>query len=450
MMSQESQHSPPPFHAPFIIRKKRDGEELTAEEIKWFIQEFMTGTIADYQMSALLMAIYKEGMNVSETAALTDAMLYSGSVLKFDCTGVVDKHSTGGVGDKSSFVLGPLAAAVGVKVPMMAGRGLGHTGGTVDKIEAVAGYKTDLTLAEFKQMVEVDGLSLIGQTQEIAPADKRIYALRDVTATVESIPLITASIMSKKLAEGAQGIVMDVKTGQGAFMKKKSDARALGKSLMRTASRFERKMMVFITDMNQPLGEMIGHSNELIECVETLKGKGPKDLTDLSIELAAGMMVLAGLAKSMTSAKKAVKEALASGVALEKFRKLISRHGGNPAFIDDYSLLPLADQVTIIKSQKVGQLKAIKTKELGQALLKLGGGRVKAGQTVDMKVGLQVHQKIGAKIREGDPLLSIFHHENQKSIVKEIVHSAEHAFFTINRSTTKNHSPLILETFSNL
>jgi pyrimidine-nucleoside phosphorylase len=450
MMSQESPDSDRQFTAPEIIRLKRDGGILSEQQLKWVIAGLMKGSFADYQMSALLMAIFKEGMTPQETAWLTDAMLYSGEVIEFSSADVVDKHSTGGVGDKSSFVLGPLAAAAGVKVPMMAGRGLGHTGGTVDKVEAIKGYNTNLSLAEFKSMVENHGLSLIGQTSEIAPADKKIYALRDVTATVESIPLITASIMSKKLAEGARGIVMDVKTGQGAFMSKKSEAKKLAKSLMQTASRFDRKMMVFITDMNQPLGRAIGHSNELIECFETLKGKGPKDLTNLSVELAAGMVYLGGKAKTLAGARKKVLEVLHNGQGLSELRKLIERHGGDSQVCEDYSLLPMAREQTVLTASEKGFVASIKTRELGLLLLRLGGGRTKANEPIDMGVGLEINVRLGDKVEAGSPLLTLTHHEHQRSLINSILDEGMKPIFKLAKTKPKNLPPLIYETLDNL
>jgi pyrimidine-nucleoside phosphorylase len=282
------------FSAYNIIQKKRDKEKLTKDEITWFIEGLTSGEIADYQMSALLMAIYLNGFDKDETVAITDAMLYSGKVLDFEEQIYIDKHSTGGVGDKTSFIIAPIAAACGVKVPMIAGRGLGHTGGTVDKIESIKGFKTEISLHDFVTLLKERGLVLIGQTSEIAPADKKIYALRDVTATIESIPLITASIMSKKLAEGAKGIVMDVKTGNGAFMAKLSDAKKLAESIRQTGLRFNKNMMTIISDMSEPLGNAVGNSLEIIESIETLKSRGPTDLTELSLSLAGGMVYLAG------------------------------------------------------------------------------------------------------------------------------------------------------------
>ncbi|MFL5784128.1 MAG: thymidine phosphorylase, partial [Bacteriovoracaceae bacterium] len=286
-----------------LIDKKKNGEKLTRDEVMWFIQGYTTNIIPDYQMSAMLMAMFLKGMDVTETAALTDAMLESGAQVKFPGKNVIDKHSTGGIGDKASFILAPIAAAAGVKVPMIAGRGLGHTGGTIDKIEAVRGFRTALDLDTFRERLLKDNLVLMGQTPEIAPADRLIYALRDVTATIDSIPLITASIMSKKLAEGANGIVFDIKTGTGAFMRETKDARALGKSLIATSKRFKKKAVALITDMNQPLGCAVGHTHEIIESVETLKGNGPKDLTDLSVALAAHMIHIAGVEKTFARAE---------------------------------------------------------------------------------------------------------------------------------------------------
>lgn len=447
-MSQESP-STTSFNIPEIIRKKRDGFELSDQEITLFIQGLMKGEVADYQMSALLMAIYLKGMSAAETKALTDAMLYSGDVLTFDSPLVVDKHSTGGVGDKASFVLGPLAAACGVKVPMMAGRGLGHTGGTVDKIEAIAGYKTDLSLSAFKKMVLEHGFSLIGQTQTIAPADKKIYALRDVTATVESIPLITASIMSKKLAEGANSIVMDVKTGSGAFMSKRSDARQLSKSLMDTAKRFNRQMSVLITDMSQPLGCMVGHSLELIECFETLKGRGPKDLTDLSVELAAHMVVLSQIEKTLVKARKKVREALSNGSGLEELKKLIQRHGGDARVAENYNLLPVALTKTVFYAPESGYISKIRTKQIGLVVLEMGGGRTRADQKIDFAVGLECHVKLGTKVTAKTPIITLYHHPHQQQLVDSLIKEKLATAFSVSKMKSKC-PPLIYEVMSTL
>jgi pyrimidine-nucleoside phosphorylase len=403
-----------------LIDKKKRGEKLTDKEVKWFIQSFTDSKIPDYQMSAMLMAMFLKGMDVSETASLTDAMLESGKRLKFPGKNVIDKHSTGGIGDKASFILAPIASAAGVKVPMIAGRGLGHTGGTVDKIEAIKGFSTALDLEAFAEKLSSEGLVLIGQTPEIAPADRLIYALRDVTATIDSIPLITASIMSKKLAEGANGIVFDIKTGTGAFMRTTKDARALGKSLIATSKRFKKKAVALITDMNQPLGNEVGHSNEIIESIETLKGRGPKDLTDLSIALAAHMIHIAGIEKTFVKAHKKALEMVSSGKALEEFRKLLRSQGGDERVVDNYSLLPMAPMKTEINSTKSGHIKMFNNTEIGLLLIELGGGRKSKTDIIDHGVGFTFHKKIGDQVKKGETIFTITHHAHQTKIVEKI------------------------------
>lgn len=411
------------YNAYSIIAKKRDGLELSKDEITWFINSLVKKEVEDYQMSALLMAIYLNGLTVQETAHLTDVMLYSGKVLNFDDIPAVDKHSTGGVGDKTSFILAPIAAACGVKVPMIAGRGLGHTGGTVDKIEAIKGFKTTMSMEQFDKQLKEKGIVLIGQTGEIAPADKKIYALRDVTATIESIPLITASIMSKKLAEGAGGIVMDIKVGNGAFMKSKKDAKALAKSIRETGLRFNKNMMTLITDMNQPLGNKIGNSLEIIESIETLKGKGPKDLTEISIVLAGGMIHLAGLAKDLNAGIAKAKKSIKDGTALEKFRELIKLQGGNEKVVDDYSLLPCAKNVFVVTSPKAQYVKSIDCLNFGMHCVSLGGGRRKASDKIDFGVGLDLLVQIGSKVKKGEVICKIHYNDGQEKIVQEIADS---------------------------
>lgn len=406
-----------------LMAKKRDAGKLHPGEIKWFIDSFTNGQIENYQMSAMLMAMFIRGLDKSETAALTDAMLYSGDTIKFSDKFVVDKHSTGGVGDKTSFILAPIAAACGVKVPMMAGRGLGHTGGTVDKIEAIPGFQTTLSLEKFKEQVLTKGLALIGQTDSIAPADKRIYALRDVTATVESIPLITASIMSKKLAEGANGIVMDIKTGNGAFMSDIKKARALSKSLLATASRFDKKMVAIISDMNQPLGKMVGNSLELIECFEVLKNQGPSDTTELSLELAASMIYIAGKAKTIELARKKSLQALRSGQALEIFKNLIKLQGGDSAVVENYQLLPLASEKSVILATKNEYIKSFNCRAFGEHCVELGGGRHKLSDQIDFGVGLEIHCRVGDQVNKGDPLVTIYHHHSQQLVVDRLTQS---------------------------
>jgi pyrimidine-nucleoside phosphorylase len=430
-----------------LIDKKKNGDELSQPEIKWFIQNYTENKIPDYQMSAMLMAMFIRGMTTAETAALTDAMLESGKQLRFTGKNVIDKHSTGGVGDKASFILAPIASAAGVKVPMIAGRGLGHTGGTVDKIEAVKGFKTELDLDTFAEKLNKEGLVLIGQTPQIAPADRLIYALRDVTATIDSVPLITASIMSKKLAEGANGIVFDIKVGTGAFMTTKKDARALGRSLIATAKRFKKKAVALITDMNQPLGNEIGHANEIIESIETLKGRGPKDLTDISLTLAAHMIQLAGVEKTFQNAYKKAQEMVSSGKAIDEFRKLLRSQGGDDRVIDDYSLLPLAKVRTPVLATKSGFIKMFDNKLIGLLLIELGGGRKSKTDVIDHSVGFTFHKKIGDKVKKGEPIFTITHHTHQKEIVRKISQQFLTEAFTV--SVAKVKTPrLILEKLS--
>ena len=336
-----------------IIKKKRDAQTLSDEEIEWFIEAIIQHKVMDYQTAALLMAIFINGMSQSETFALTKAMLHSGKQLRFNDPTVVDKHSTGGVGDKTSFVVGPLAAACGVKVPMIAGRGLGHTGGTIDKIESITGFKTDLSLEDLSCSLKKNGIVLTGQTEEIAPADKKLYALRDVTATINSIPLITASIMSKKLAEGIAGLVVDLKFGSGSFMKTQTACRQLAQSMIEVGKRYGVSLMAFMTNMDCPLGHTVGHSLEIIECIETLKGKGPRDLEELSLALAAGMIQLAGQSSSYDEAKANARQALDSGAALKKFEQLIQAQGGEVAIISDPGRLPMATE-TIPRQGEIG------------------------------------------------------------------------------------------------
>ena len=432
-----------PYH---IIAKKRDGKKLTAEEIKGFVNGLSSGQVQDYQMTAFLMATYLQGMDKEETAALTDAMLYSGEVLKFDQQLVIDKHSTGGVGDKTSFILAPIAAACGVKVPMISGRGLGHTGGTVDKSEAIPGFKTEMDFHKFKDWVETYGICMIGQTKEIAPADKIIYGLRDVTATVESIPLITASIMSKKLAEGANGLVMDIKYGHGAFMKRKSDAKKLAKSLTDTGTRFGKNMMTVLSDMSQPLGLKVGNSLEIIECIDTLKGKGPKDVTDLSIHLAGGMIHIAGIAKTHSAGIKKAKEVIKNGQALKVFRDLIERQGGNPKVIEDYSLLPMATDTTDVISNKAGWIKDINSLSIGQSCVELGGGRKQSSDPIDFGVGFTLAKKVGERVKSGDLLMTIHHNKNQKKLAKDMAQELLQKGYKFSSTKPKTKQPLISET----
>lgn len=434
------------FYPPEIIALKRDGHILSDEQISQFVKGLTNGAVADYQASALLMAIYINGLNKKETAALTKAMMYSGATMNFNDKSVVDKHSTGGVGDKASFVLAPIAAACGIKVPMVAGRGLGHTGGTIDKVEAITGFQTSLTLEDFQDQLIKKNLVLMGQTSDLAPADKKLYALRDVTATVSCIPLITASIMSKKLAEGANGIVMDIKWGNGAFMETKAQAKKLAKSIVETGLRLDRNMMVAITDMNQPLGNAIGNSIELIECFETLKGRGPKDLEELSVHLAGGMIYLGGKSKSLKAGIKKAKEALHDGRALKELKNLIKNQKGDQKVVDDYSRLPLAKERKEILAKKAGYISDINCKNFGLHCVALGGGRMKTSDKIDFGTGLYLHKKRGDKVKEGDVLVTLYHNKNQKKIVEDIENKILKKDMMIKAKKKTNYPKLIEET----
>jgi pyrimidine-nucleoside phosphorylase len=403
-----------------IIDRKKKGLPLKTDQINWVIENLVKGDLPDYQMSALLMAIFLQGMSKKETADLTYAMLHSGKVLTFEDQTIIDKHSTGGVGDKTSFILAPIAAAAGVKVPMIAGRGLGHTGGTVDKIEAIKGFKTNVDLKGFANLLQTKGLVLIGQTKDIAPADKIIYSLRDVTATIDSIPLITASIMSKKLAEGANGIVMDIKVGNGAFMTNLKDARKLAKSILETAKRFDKKAVALLTNMSQPNGHLIGNSLEIIESMEVLKNNGPDDLTHLSLELAANMIHISGIEKSFSASMKKAKAVLKSGKAIKKFESLIKNQGGDHKIVNNYDLLPVAKYQTIVEAPANGWVNSFETTQLGFLCTDLGGGRRLKTDKIDFGVGFNIHKKIGDKVKAGEPLVTIYHNKNQKELVSKI------------------------------
>ncbi len=404
-----------------IIDRKKKGKVLSKEEIDWVINSLMNNSIKDYQVTALLMAIVLKGMTKEETANLTDAMLYSGRTIKFDDPTVIDKHSTGGIGDKTSFILAPIAAACGVKVPMIAGRGLGYTGGTVDKAEAISGFKTDLGLDGFEKLVMEKGMVLIGQTDEIAPADKKIYALRDVTATIDDVPLITASIMCKKLAEGANGLVLDLKIGSGAFMRTKTEGKKLARSIINTASRFDKKCVTVLTNMNQPLGNMVGHSLEILECIDVLKGKGPKDVTELSLILAAHMIHLAGQAKTFNKALKMAKASVKDGTALAKFKELIENQGGDSKVLNDSSLLDIAPERTQVLAPTDGYIKSYQNDQIGFLCTELGGGRKVKTDIIDFGVGFEFHKNLGDKVKKGEAILTIYHRATQQEKVKNII-----------------------------
>ena len=392
-----------------LIRRKRDSGELTRVEIEELIAAYTRGDIPDYQMSAWLMAVVLRGMSRPEIAALTEAMLHSGSVLDFSGLpgAKVDKHSTGGVGDKTSLVIAPIVAAGGVKVPMISGRGLGHSGGTLDKLESIPGFNVNLSLADFRRVLETCGCALIGQTAEIAPADKKIYALRDVTGTVESPALICASIMSKKLAEGIDALVLDVKTGSGAFMKKIEDAANLAELLVETGKRMGKNVVALLTDMNQPLGRKAGNAMEVAESIEVLSGTGPADLRALCLELAAWMFFLGERVKTVEEGKRLSSDLIASGHAREKFREIVGLQGGDIGVIDDPRRLPHARQTLEVTSPTDGFIAATQCEQLGVACVVLGGGREKKEDTIDPAVGLEFHKRIGDAVKRGEPLCTL-------------------------------------------
>jgi pyrimidine-nucleoside phosphorylase len=392
-----------------IIRAKRDGEALSREAIESFVRGVTDGSWEDYQASALLMAIVLKGMNPVETGWLTDAMARSGDRVNLDhISGIkVGKHSTGGVGDKVSIVLAPLAASCGVTVPKMSGRGLGHTGGTLDKLESIPGFRVALSLDEYRQVLEEVGCCLISQTETIAPADKRLYALRDVTATIESLPLIAASVMSKKLAEGSNALVLDVKCGRGAFMQKPAEARALARAMVTIGGAAGVRTEAFITRMDTPLGRAVGNALEIAECIELLSGRGPADLAALIVRLAARMVTLSGRAASDTEAEAAVRQALESGAAREKLRQLITWQGGDPGVVDDAGRLPQARHVTPVTAQRSGFIQSLDALLVGRTAVALGAGRDKKGDPVDLSAGILLHKKPGEAVTAGEPILEL-------------------------------------------
>ena len=402
-----------------VIQKKRDGQELSSEEIGFFVNGYTRSEIPDYQASALAMAVYFRGMTPPETVALTEAMMRTGEVLDLsELPGPkADKHSTGGVGDKTSLILAPLAAACGAYVPMISGRGLGHTGGTLDQLESIPGFNVRLDLAEFKSVLRKAKLALIGQTPEIAPADRKLYALRDVTATVESRPLIAASIMSKKMAEGIDALVLDVKTGDGAFMAAFEDSKALAEAMVAIGRGMGKKVAALITDMSQPLGRTVGNSLEIAESVETLKGRGPKDLESLSLELAAWMLFLGGVAPALEQARVKVRDALASGAGLRKFQEVIALQGGDPRVCDDPGLLPRARETVDLKAPADGRVSRIACRAVGHAAMLLGAGRETVESRVDPAVGVVLHKKVGDLVIAGEPLMTL--HVNDRRRLDE-------------------------------
>ena len=408
-----------PMRAVDIIQKKRDGGALESAEIGWMVGGIATGEVLDYQWSALLMAIYLRGMSPVETLALTEAMLGSGTIVDLGrVPGTkIDKHSTGGVGDKTSLILAPIAAAAGVMVPMVSGRGLGHTGGTLDKLESIPGFRVDLDLARYAEVLERRGLVLIGQTAEIAPADRKLYALRDATATVESIPLIAASIMSKKLAEGIEGLVLDVKTGQGAFMDTLERSRALAQTMCEIGAGMGKRMVALVTRMDEPLGLAVGNSLEISESIACLKGQGPADLMMLSIELAAEMVLMAGVEATIEAARATCQRTIDDGAALERFRGVIEAQGGDPRVVDDRDILARSSRVVPLPAPRSGVVVRARAKPIGLATMLLGAGRSRMEDGVDHAVGVLLHKKVGHRVVAGEPLCTL--HVNDESRLEE-------------------------------
>lgn len=407
-----------------LIEKKRDGNELSTKEIDYIITNYTSGNIPDYQISALLMAIFYQDMTDREITDLTLAIAHSGDVIDLSpLDGIkVDKHSTGGVGDTTTLILAPLVASVGVTVAKMSGRGLGYTGGTLDKLEAIPGFKIELSDEEFIRIVNDSKVAVIGQSGNLAPADKKLYALRDVTATVDSIPLIASSIMSKKIAAGADAIVLDVTTGDGAFMKNIEDARRLAKTMTSIGKLANRQTVAVISDMSEPLGEAIGNSLEVVEAIDTLKGNGPEDLVEMCYALGSQMMVLAKQAATIDEARVQLKEALESGKALLKFKEMIQNQGGDPSVVDQPERLLTAKYVSELPAKESGIVSKLVANELGIAAMMLGAGRKTKDDAIDHAVGLKLNKKIGDPVQEGESLLTIYSNEEDISSVKEVLY----------------------------
>jgi len=401
---------------PRLIRKKRDGEALSREEILDFIECYTRGGIPDYQCSALLMAIYFRGLDPRETADLTEAMIRSGQVLDLSefPQPKVDKHSTGGVGDKTSLIVAPAAAAGGLLVPMISGRGLGHTGGTLDKLESIPGFNARLTLDRFRRVLGACGVALIGQTDELAPADRRLYALRDVTATVESIPLICASILSKKLAEGIDGLALDIKTGSGALMKSFADARELAARMVGIGTACGKRVQELVTDMNQPLGCAVGNALEVIEAIETLKGRGPSDLVEVCRELTARMFLLGDLESRLEAGRARFDSVLGGGKALERFTRVIAEQGGDPRIAEDYSRLPGARYVDSVAACAGGYIAGLEAEALGRASMVLGAGRERVDSVIDPAVGLVFEKKVGDPVEAGERICAVYSNDRAR------------------------------------
>lgn len=406
-----------------IIEKKRDGRALTREEIQYFVKGYVDGTIPDYQVSALLMAVYFNGMTKEETAALTMAMVESGEQIDLSAIqGIkVDKHSTGGVGDTVTLIIGPLVASCDVPVAKMSGRGLGHTGGTIDKLESIPGFNVEITTDEFIRLVNQNKIAVVGQTGNLTPADKKLYTLRDVTGTVESVPLIASSIMSKKIAAGADCIVLDVKAGDGAFMKTVDDAKKLARAMVDIGSEVGRKTIAIISNMNQPLGYAIGNALEVEEAIATLKGEGPEDLTELSLTIASYMVRLAGKADTIEEAREMLEAALRSGKALEKMRTFIVAQGGDGSVIEETDKLPRARYQIEFRAEKEGWIKCLHAENFGHAAGLLGAGRTTKESEINLAVGLVLHKKVGDFVQKGEPLVTIHTDEENIAEVEQIL-----------------------------
>lgn len=428
-----------------IIEKKRDGKELSKEEIRFIIEGYTNGTIPDYQMSAFAMAVFFQGMTEKERAELTLAMVDSGD--KIDLSAIegikVDKHSTGGVGDTTTLVLAPLVASVGVPVAKMSGRGLGHTGGTIDKLESISGFHVELETKQFIDLVNKNKVAVVGQSGNLTPADKKLYSLRDVTATVNSIPLIASSIMSKKIAAGADAIVLDVKTGAGAFMKDLEDAKELAKAMVDIGNNVGRRTMAIISDMSQPLGFAIGNALEVEEAINTLKGKGPKDLEELCLTLGSHMVFLAEKAASLDEARNILAEAIQSGEAFEKFKTFIAAQGGNPAVVENPEKLPKARYQFPLEAKEDGWVEAIIADEVGKAAMLLGAGRATKESTIDLAVGLVLRKKIGDPVKKGEAFVIIHSNTENISDIQELLYQS----FKISSTETKA-PPLIYDKIS--
>jgi pyrimidine-nucleoside phosphorylase len=426
-----------------LIHRKRDGEELAPEEIATLVDGYTRGEIPDYQMSAFLMAVFFSGMSDHEVDSLTDVMVRSGATI--DLSGVegakVDKHSTGGVGDKTSLIAAPIAAAAGVVVPMISGRALGHTGGTLDKLESIPGFRTDLTIDEFREQLGRLKLAFIGQSEEVAPADRRLYALRDATATVESIPLIASSIMSKKLAEGIDALVLDVKVGSGAFMKRQVDARRLAQMMVGIGRRSDKRVQALITDMSQPLGYAVGNALEVMEVSQTLQNMGPVDLTRISLELAARMIFLGKVVKSIDEARDVAQQNLLNGAGYRRFKEVIQAQGGNPQVLDRFELLPNASGAREILCPRSGYISGIEAEYIGLASSMIGAGRDTKEDAIDPAVGVILEAKVGQKVDAGGVLCRIYHTSEDR--LEEAAQLVEDAFRI--SATAPEERNLILE-----